>query len=59
VEASAFLVSFSDYRKLLELELELGHQTGLRLSRPEAIKNLEAIPTGGKTKRVISELLRL
>ena len=49
----------ADYSKLLELERELAHQTGLRLSRPGAIRTLEAIPTGGKTKRVIAELLSL
>jgi len=49
----------ADYSKLLELDRELAHQTGLRLSRPGAIRTLEAIPTGGKTKRVIAELLSL
>jgi len=49
----------ADYSKLVELERELAHETGLRLSRPGAIRTLEAIPTGGKTKRVIVELLSL
>jgi hypothetical protein len=49
----------ADYFKLVELERELAHQTGLRLSRPGAISILRRIPTGGKTKRVITELLSL
>jgi hypothetical protein len=49
----------ADYFKLVELQRELAHQTGLRLSRPGAIKTLETIPTGGKTKRVIAELLAI
>ncbi len=49
----------ADYSKLVELERELAHQTGLRLSLPGAIRTLEAILTGGKTKRVIAELLSL
>jgi hypothetical protein len=49
----------SDYSKMVELERELAHQTRLRLSLAGAIKTLESIPTGGKTKRVIAELLRL
>ena len=49
----------ADYCKLVELQRELAHQTGLRLARPGAIKTLESIPTGGKTKRVIAELLNL
>jgi hypothetical protein len=49
----------ADYSKLVELERELAHQTGLRLSRADAIRTLEAISTGGKTKRVIAELLSL
>jgi hypothetical protein len=49
----------ADYFKMVELARELAHQTGLRLSRPGAISALEAIPTGGKTKRVIAELVRL
>jgi len=49
----------ADYCRLVELQRELAHQTGLRLSRRGAIKTLETIPTGGKTKRVIAELLNL
>lgn len=49
----------ADYFKLVELERELAHQAGLRLSRPGAISILRRIPTGGKTKRVIAELLSL
>jgi hypothetical protein len=49
----------ADYSKLVELEVELSHQTGLRLSRTAAIKTLKTIPTGGKTKRVIAALLSL
>jgi hypothetical protein len=48
-----------DYSKIVELARELAHQTKLRLSRPGAIANLHAIPTQGKTKRVIAELMRL
>jgi hypothetical protein len=48
-----------EYSKLVELERELAHQTGLRLSLPSAIQTLQAISTGGKTKRVIAELLSL
>jgi hypothetical protein len=49
----------SDYWKLVELERELAHLTGLRLSRPGAAASLETVSTGGKTKRVIAELLAL
>ena len=49
----------ADYSKLVELARELAHQTGLRLSKPGAIATLEAIPTGGKTKRVVTDLLAL
>ena len=49
----------ADYSKLVELELELAYQTGLRLSQPDAIRTPKGIPTGGKTKRVIAELLGL
>ena len=52
-------VEAPDYSKLVELQLELAHQTGLRLSRPGATRTLKAIATSGKTKRVITELLRL
>jgi hypothetical protein len=52
-------VESADYSKLVELERELAHQTGLRLSRPGAIRTIQSITTGGKTKRVIGELLRL
>jgi hypothetical protein len=48
-----------DYSKMVELARELAHQTKLRLSRPGAIANLHAIPTQGKTKRVIAELIGL
>ena len=48
-----------DYSKIVELARELAHQTKLRLSRPGAIANLQAIRTHGKTKRVIAELLGL
>jgi hypothetical protein len=48
-----------DYFKLVELERELAYQTRLRLSKPGAIRTLESIPTGGKTKRVIAALLSL
>ena len=49
----------ADSFKLVELERELAYQTGLRLSRPGAISVLRRIPIGGKTKRVIAELLSL
>jgi hypothetical protein len=49
----------SDYWKLVELELELAHLTGLRLSREDAIRTLRGLPAGGKTKRLRDELLRL
>ena len=52
-------VEASDYSKLVELQLELAHRTGLRLSRAGAIGALKAVATGGKTKRVITELLKL
>ena len=52
-------VEASDYSRLVELELELAHQTGLRLSKPGAIRSLQAITTGGRTKRVISGLLKM
>jgi hypothetical protein len=48
-----------DYSKIVELARELAHQTKLRLSRPGAIANLHAVPTQGKTKRVIEELVGL
>src|SRR5260370_30149762 len=48
----------ADYFKLVELERELAHQTGLRLSPPGAITTLEAIATGGKTKREIPQPFR-
>jgi hypothetical protein len=48
-----------DYCKLVELQRELAHQTGRRLSRSGAISTLEAIPTRGKTKRMIADLLNL
>jgi hypothetical protein len=49
----------SNHASLVELELELAHQTGLRLSRPGAVQTLEATAISGKTKRLISELLSL
>jgi len=49
----------ADYCKLVELQRELAHQTGRRLSLSGAIRTLEAIPTGGKTKRIIADLLSL
>jgi hypothetical protein len=49
----------ADYSKLVELERELAHRTGLRLSRPDAIGTLKTISTGGKTKRVIADLIDL
>jgi hypothetical protein len=49
----------ADWVKLVELERELAHQTGLRLSRPGAIGTLKARPAAGRAKRVTSELLRL
>jgi hypothetical protein len=52
-------IETAGYYGLVELERELAHQTGLRLSRPGAIGKLKSIPAGGKTKRVITELLRL
>jgi hypothetical protein len=56
---SGYGTKAADYSKMVELERELAHQTGLRLSRRGAIRTLEAITTGGKTKRVITELLNV
>jgi hypothetical protein len=47
------------YFKFVELERELAHQARLRLVRPGAISMLRRVPTRGKTKRVIAELLSL
>ena len=48
-----------DYWKLVELARELAHRTGRRLTRPGAVRALQSVTTGGKTRRLIDELLRL
>ena len=48
-----------DFGRLVELQFELAHLTGLRLTNPSARRTLADLKTGGKTGRAATQLLAL
>ena len=48
-----------DFGRLVELQFELAHLTGLRLTNASALRTLATLKTGGKTGRAASQLLAL
>jgi len=49
----------ADVHKLIELELQLAHLTGRRLTEPCAVENLLRVTSGGKTRRNRDSLLSM
>lgn len=47
-----------DFGRMVELEYELAHLTGLKLRSPGCLRTLGALKVGGKTGRAASELLK-
>ena len=48
----------ADFGRIVELEYELAHLTGLRLKSPGALRTLSALNIGGKTERAANALLK-
>ena len=56
---SAYGTEGADFGRMVELEYELAHLTGLRLNSPGALRTLTALNAGGKTGHAASGLLKL
>jgi hypothetical protein len=48
----------SDFGRMVEVEYELAHLTGLKLRSPACLRTLAGLKAGGKTGRAASELLK-
>jgi hypothetical protein len=48
----------ADFGRIVELEYELAHLTGLRLKNPGALRTLSALNIGSKTGRAANQLLK-
>jgi hypothetical protein len=55
---SAYGKESGDFGRMLELEYELAHLTGLKLRIPGCLRTLAELNTGGKTGRAATELLK-
>ena len=56
---SGYGADAADFGRLVELEYELAHLTGLRLTRAGSLRTLAGLDIGGKTRRAANELFRL